>query len=289
MIFLIIRRKERNYYMGSDEFPQKGYLSLGSSSMSRRRNFLLTYPVQYVLGQQRLICLFVGFGIASILFSVLPSSDHYYHPGSVVSHHHDSSLSAEPTHVFRRVSYELHHSGVKHAINAGGKLPLELKSKRLRVLVTGGAGFVGSHLVDRLMSRGDSVIVVDNFFTGRKENLLHHFKNYRFELIRHDVVEPILVEVDQIYHLACPASPVHYKYNPVKTIKTNVMGTLNMLGLAKRVGARFLLTSTSEVYGDPLQHPQEESYWGNVNPIGQSHFFNSFHPKFTYFLFFSFF
>lgn len=145
---------------------------------------------------------------------------------------------------------------------------MELKSKRLRVLVTGGAGFVGSHLVDRLMSRGDSVIVVDNFFTGRKENLLHHFKNYRFELIRHDVVEPILVEVDQIYHLACPASPVHYKYNPVKTIKTNVMGTLNMLGLAKRVGARFLLTSTSEVYGDPLQHPQEESYWGNVNPIG---------------------
>ncbi|XP_012828094.1 PREDICTED: UDP-glucuronic acid decarboxylase 4-like [Erythranthe guttata] len=145
---------------------------------------------------------------------------------------------------------------------------LGLKTKSLRILVTGGAGFVGSHLVDRLIARGDSVIVVDNFFTGRKGNLLHHYRNPNFELIRHDVVEPILLEVDQIYHLACPASPVHYKYNPVKTIKTNVMGTLNMLGLAKRVGARFLLTSTSEVYGDPLQHPQVETYWGNVNPIG---------------------
>jgi UDP-glucuronate decarboxylase len=122
--------------------------------------------------------------------------------------------------------------------------------------------------VDRLIARGDSVIVVDNFFTGRKENVMHHFGNPRFELIRHDVVEPLLLEVDQIYHLACPASPVHYKFNPVKTIKTNVVGTLNMLGLAKRVGARFLLTSTSEVYGDPLQHPQKETYWGNVNPIG---------------------
>lgn len=136
-------------------------------------------------------------------------------------------------------------------------------------MVTGGAGFVGSHLVDKLIKRGDDVIVIDNFFTGRKENLVHHFGNPRFELIRHDVVEPILLEVDQIYHLACPASPVHYKYNPVKTIKTNVMGTLNMLGLAKRIGARFLLTSTSEVYGDPLEHPQKETYWGNVNPIGE--------------------
>lgn len=135
-------------------------------------------------------------------------------------------------------------------------------------MVTGGAGFVGSHLVDKLLARGDDVIVIDNFFTGRKENLMHHFANPRFELIRHDVVEPILLEVDQIYHLACPASPVHYKYNPVKTIKTNVMGTLNMLGLAKRIGARFLLTSTSEVYGDPLEHPQKETYWGNVNPLG---------------------
>lgn len=136
-------------------------------------------------------------------------------------------------------------------------------------MVTGGAGFVGSHLVDKLLDRGNDVIVIDNFFTGRKENLVHRFGDPRFELIRHDVVEPILLEVDQIYHLACPASPVHYKYNPVKTIKTNVMGTLNMLGLAKRIGARFLLTSTSEVYGDPLEHPQKETYWGNVNPIGE--------------------
>ena len=142
------------------------------------------------------------------------------------------------------------------------------KATRLRVLVTGGAGFVGSHLVDRLMERGNIVIVADNFFTGRKENIMHHLQNPFFELIRHDVVEPMLIEVDQVYHLACPASPVHYKHNPVKTIKTSVMGTLNILGLAKRVGARMLLTSTSEVYGDPLEHPQKESYWGNVNPIG---------------------
>ncbi|CAI7821772.1 unnamed protein product [Closterium sp. NIES-53] len=133
---------------------------------------------------------------------------------------------------------------------------------------SGGAGFVGSHLVDRLMERGDHVIVVDNLFTGRKENVQHHLGNPRFDLIRHDVVEGLLLEVDQIYHLACPASPVHYKHNPIKTIKTNVAGTMNMLGLAKRVGARFLLTSTSEVYGDPLEHPQTEEYWGNVNPIG---------------------
>ena len=137
-----------------------------------------------------------------------------------------------------------------------------------RVLVTGGAGFVGSHLVDALMRRGDEVIVVDNLFTGRKDNLAQWRGHPRFEFVRHDVTEPLLLEVDQIYHLACPASPVHYKYNPVKTIKTNVLGTLNMLGLAKRVKARILLASTSEVYGDPLQHPQTEEYWGNVNPIG---------------------
>ncbi|KAK7336991.1 hypothetical protein VNO77_17547 [Canavalia gladiata] len=144
------------------------------------------------------------------------------------------------------------------------RLPATISERRLRVVVTGGAGFVGSHLVDKLIARGNDVIVVDNFFTGRKDNLVHLFGNPRFELIRHDVVQPILLEVDQIYHLACPASPVHYKYNP-----TNVMGTLNMLGLAKRIGARFLITSTSEVYGDPLQHPQKETYWGNVNPIGE--------------------
>ena len=138
-----------------------------------------------------------------------------------------------------------------------------------RVLVTGGAGFVGSHLIDFLMARGDHVMCLDNFFTGSKENIQHHIGKPNFEIVRHDVVEPILLECDQVYHLACPASPVHYKFNPVKTIKTNVIGTLNMLGLAKRVKARFLLTSTSEVYGDPLQHPQTEEYWGNVNPIGE--------------------
>ncbi|HIK34907.1 MULTISPECIES: UDP-glucuronic acid decarboxylase family protein [unclassified Thermosynechococcus] len=138
----------------------------------------------------------------------------------------------------------------------------------MRILVTGGAGFIGSHLVDRLMEAGHEVICLDNYFTGTKRNILRWMGHPNFELIRHDVTDPIRLEVDQIYHLACPASPVHYQYNPVKTIKTNVMGTLHMLGLAKRVKARFLLASTSEVYGDPLVHPQSESYWGNVNPIG---------------------
>ncbi|CAN6710318.1 unnamed protein product [Malus baccata var. baccata] len=139
----------------------------------------------------------------------------------------------------------------------------------MRILVTGGAGFIGSHLVDKLMeNEKNEVIVADNYFTGSKDNLKKWIGHPRFELIRHDVTEPLLIEVDQIYHLACPASPIFYKHNPVKTIKTNVIGTLNMLGLAKRVGARILLTSTSEVYGDPLIHPQTESYWGNVNPIG---------------------
>jgi UDP-glucuronate decarboxylase len=138
----------------------------------------------------------------------------------------------------------------------------------MRILVTGGAGFIGSHLCDRLIGDGYEVICLDNFFTGRRENILHLLDNHRFELLRHDVIEPILLEVDQIYNLACPASPIHYQYNPVKTVKTNVMGTLNMLGLAKRVHARILQASTSEVYGDPLEHPQTESYWGNVNPIG---------------------
>ena len=138
----------------------------------------------------------------------------------------------------------------------------------MRILVTGGAGFIGSHLIDRLMEAGHEVICLDNFFTGSKRNLLHWLDSPYFELIRHDVTEPIRLEVDQIYHLACPASPVHYQFNPVKTIKTNVIGTLNMLGLAKRVGARILLASTSEVYGDPDVHPQPEEYRGNVNTIG---------------------
>jgi UDP-glucuronate decarboxylase len=138
----------------------------------------------------------------------------------------------------------------------------------MRILVTGGAGFIGSHLIDRLMNDGHEVICVDNFYTGKKHNLRPWLDNPNFELIRHDITEPIRLEVDQVYHLACPASPVHYQYNPIKTVKTNVIGTLNMLGLAKRVKARFLLASTSEVYGDPEVHPQTEDYRGSVNPIG---------------------
>ncbi|KAJ9699605.1 hypothetical protein PVL29_005463 [Vitis rotundifolia] len=227
----------------------------------------LTNPIRYVLREQRILFFFIGISISTLILNSFPSFPPSHHQIPPLLLRSDSTHSTHP------VSY-YHHA-------AGGKVLLGLKRKALRIVVTGGAGFVGSHLVDRLIARGDSVIVVDNFFTGRKENLMHHFGNPRFELIRHDVVEPILLEVDQIYHLACPASPVHYKFNPVKTIisflkthrfatvnKTNVVGTLNMLGLAKRVGARFLLTSTSEVYGDPLQHPQVETYWGNVNPIG---------------------
>ncbi len=139
----------------------------------------------------------------------------------------------------------------------------------MRILVTGGAGFIGSHLCERLLNEGNEVICLDNFFTGRKANIAHLLDDHAFEVVRHDVTEPILLEVDQIYNLACPASPVHYQYNPIKTVKTNVMGTINMLGMAKRVEARMLQASTSEVYGDPVEHPQTESYWGNVNPIGR--------------------
>ncbi len=137
-----------------------------------------------------------------------------------------------------------------------------------RILVTGGAGFIGSHLCERLVGEGHDVLCLDNFFTGRKANVEHLLSTSSFELIRHDVVEPILVEVDQIYNLACPASPVHYQHNAVKTVKANVLGALHVLGIAKRIGARVLQASTSEVYGDPKEHPQPESYWGNVNPIG---------------------
>jgi len=136
------------------------------------------------------------------------------------------------------------------------------------VLVTGGAGFLGSHLCDRLIERGDEVICVDNFFTGRKDNIRHLIGHPKFELIRHDIVQPLTVECDQIYNLACPASPVAYQFNPIKTIKTSTVGMVNMLGLAKRCKARLLQASTSEVYGDPLVHPQTEEYWGNVNPVG---------------------
>jgi UDP-glucuronate decarboxylase len=138
----------------------------------------------------------------------------------------------------------------------------------MRILVTGGAGFIGSHLCERLLGEGHHVTCLDNFFTGRKGNIEHLLDNTRFEVLRHDVAEPLFIEVEQIYNLACPASPIHYQYNPVKTVKSNVLGTINMLVLAKRLRARILQASTSEVYGDPTVHPQTESYWGNVNPIG---------------------
>jgi UDP-glucuronate decarboxylase len=137
-----------------------------------------------------------------------------------------------------------------------------------RVLVTGGAGFLGSHLCERLLGNGHEVICVDNFYTGRKENILHLLKNPNFELLRHDICFPLFVEVDEIYNLACPASPIHYQNNPVKTVKTSVHGSINMLGLAKRINAKIFQASTSEVYGEPKVHPQPESYWGHVNPVG---------------------
>ena len=138
-----------------------------------------------------------------------------------------------------------------------------------RILITGGAGFIGSHLCERLLDDGHDVLCLDNFFTGMKNNIIHLLQKPRFELMRHDVTEPLLIEVDWIFNLACPASPIHYQYNPVKTMKVNMLGALNMLGLAKRVRARILQASTSEVYGDPEEHPQREEYWGHVNPIGK--------------------
>ncbi|KAI3469371.1 hypothetical protein Pfo_026034 [Paulownia fortunei] len=185
--------------MGTDQQLRKSYVKKQQKKLSA------TYPFHYILQEQRFVCLLIGIAIACVVFNVIPSLS--------PSQKGLISASDESTPVRRRLVYD----GFSH-LSAGGRIPLGLKSKNLRILVTGGAGFVGSHLVDCLIARGDSVIVVDNFFTGRKENLLHHYRNPRFELIRHDVVEPILLEVDQIYHLACPASPVHYKYNPVKTI-----------------------------------------------------------------------
>lgn len=222
-----------------------------SSSRSLQR------PLNYIFNEQRLLFIVIGIMIGSIIFIFQPSL---------------SSISTTNYHIIpsmprRQIPFSHHDRATLHH-QTKGRVPIGIRQRRMRTLVTGGAGFVGSHLVDKLMARGDEVIVIDNFFTGRKENVLHHLDKPRFELIRHDVVQSVLLEVDQIYHLACPASPVHYKYNPIKTIKTNVIGTLNMLGLAKRVKARILITSTSEVYGDPLEHPQKESYWGHVNPIG---------------------
>lgn len=247
-------RRQDNFLQGDEYSPKYG------------KPWGWSKPLRYLMREQRLVFILIGMVIASTFFVLQPGilvadADHKTHvPANFRTNEHTSVVENLPA--IREISV------TNPVTNPGGKVPLGLKRKPLRVLVTGGAGFVGSHLVDRLIERGDSVIVLDNFFTGRKGNVKHHMGNPQFELIRHDVVEPILLEVDQIYHLACPASPVHYKHNPVKTIKTNVMGTLNMLGLAKRIGARFLLTSTSEVYGDPLEHPQRESYWGHVNPIG---------------------
>ncbi|XP_064950939.1 UDP-glucuronic acid decarboxylase 2 [Musa acuminata AAA Group] len=254
-------------YRGHDAAHTPTSGGAGYTPKPEKRLLWFSRPLRYLIREQRLAFLLVGMALATLFFALAPSSS----PSS-----YSSATAAE---LALRSAMELARFGEHHRHRAafeaatsrgfvGGKVPLGIKRKGLRIVVTGGAGFVGSHLVDRLIARGDSVIVVDNFFTGRKENVMHHFGNPNFELIRHDVVEPLLLEVDQIYHLACPASPVHYKFNPVKTIISNVVGTLNMLGLAKRVGARFLLTSTSEVYGDPLQHPQVETYWGNVNPIG---------------------
>ena len=137
-----------------------------------------------------------------------------------------------------------------------------------KILVTGGAGFLGSHLCERLLNEGNEVICLDNYFTGNKHNIIHLMDHPYFELVRHDITSPFYIEVDEIFNLACPASPIHYQYNPIKTVKTSVMGAINMLGLAKRIKAKILQASTSEVYGDPFMHPQREEYWGNVNPIG---------------------
>ena len=138
-----------------------------------------------------------------------------------------------------------------------------------KILITGGAGFIGSHLCERLLKEGNEVICLDNYFTGNKSNIIHLLNNHFFEIVRHDIITPYFIEVDEIYNLACPASPIHYQYNPIKTIKTSIMGSINVLGLAKRIKAKVLQASTSEVYGDPKIHPQKESYWGNVNPIGR--------------------
>ncbi|KAK9193181.1 hypothetical protein WN944_003878 [Citrus x changshan-huyou] len=194
----------------------------------------LPRSINYLFKEQRLLFILVGILIGSTFFILQPILSRLGPPQELHPFH---ALTANQ----QRQSFQFHRTSSFGAKT--GRVPVGIGRRRLRIVVTGGAGFVGSHLVDKLIDRGDEVIVIDNFFTGRKDNLVHHFRNPRFELIRHDVVEPILLEVDQIYHLACPASP--------------------------RVGAKFLLTSTSEVYGDPLEHPQKETYWGNVNPIGE--------------------
>ncbi|GJU65685.1 UDP-glucuronic acid decarboxylase 1-like protein [Tanacetum coccineum] len=261
---ILNQRRDEESSLSSPTSQNQTYSPKSTKHQTSPRS-IFTRSINYILKEQRLLFIIIGILIGSALITLKPTSSFNINKNEAPLLMPRSN-KATP---FDFGGFNKHVSG---------RIPVSIGGKRRRVVVTGGSGFVGSHLVDKLMARGDDVIVIDNFFTGRKENVKHHFGNPRFELIRHDVVEPILLEVDQIYHLACPASPVHYKYNPVKTIisfcfilllfVTNVMGTLNMLGLAKRIGARFLLTSTSEVYGDPLEHPQKETYWGHVNPIG---------------------
>ncbi|GMJ03058.1 UDP-glucuronic acid decarboxylase 1 [Hibiscus trionum] len=263
-----LHKQSSTNHRRDEEIPPTQIHPYSPKSLKQHRS--LPRSINYLFKEQRLLFILVGILIGSTFFILQPSLSRLgpSDANSSIrrSFSKDSTVTADVSH-----DQDSSSGYIKPVINKAGRVPVGIGRRRMRVVVTGGAGFVGSHLVDKLIGRGDEVIVIDNFFTGRKDNLVHLFSNPMFELIRHDVVEPILLEVDQIYHLACPASPVHYKYNPVKTIIsfTNVMGTLNMLGLAKRVGARFLLTSTSEVYGDPLQHPQKETYWGNVNPIGE--------------------
>ncbi|KAL1822653.1 hypothetical protein DCAR_0310474 [Daucus carota subsp. sativus] len=256
-------------YRRDEEQLSSGDHASSYSPKALKHHRSIPRSINYIFKEQRLLFILLGILIGSTFFIIQPNLSTFTpsDAGSAASLPKSVSLfdrEALPS----RKTYPRSTAGMMMQQQRNGRIPVGIGRKRMRIVVTGGAGFVGSHLVDKLIARGDDVIVIDNFFTGRKDNVMHHFGNPRFEMIRHDVVEPILLEVDQIYHLACPASPVHYKYNPVKTIKTNVMGTLNMLGLAKRIGAKFLLTSTSEVYGDPLEHPQKETYWGNVNPIG---------------------
>ncbi|GJX52664.1 UDP-glucuronic acid decarboxylase 1 [Tanacetum coccineum] len=261
---ILNQRRDEESSLSSPTSQNQTYSPKSTKHQTSPRS-IFTRSIHYILKEQRLLFIIIGILIGSALITLKPTS-------SFNINKNEAPLLMPRSNKATPFDF----GGFNKPVS--GRIPVSIGGKRRRVVVTGGSGFVGSHLVDKLMARGDDVIVIDNFFTGRKENVKHHFGNPRFELIRHDVVEPILLEVDQIYHLACPASPVHYKYNPVKTIisfcfilllfVTNVMGTLNMLGLAKRIGARFLLTSTSEVYGDPLEHPQKETYWGHVNPIG---------------------
>ncbi|CAN8229342.1 unnamed protein product [Cochlearia groenlandica] len=229
--------KQMSSKRDDDTIPMSQSIPYSPKAMKHPRS--LPRSIHYLFREQRLLFILVGILIGSTFFILQPSLSRL---GAAES----TSLITRSVSTAAVDTYSHHHHKMSFNYGDGrgktGRVPVDIGRRRLTIVVTGGAGFVGSHLVDKLIGRGDEVIVIDNLFTGRKENLVHLFSNPRFELIRHNVVDPILLEVDQIYHLACPASPVHYK---------------------------FLLTSTSEVYGDPLEHPQKETYWGNVNPIGE--------------------